>query len=409
MAHWDSLWIDVNVATMTGDAPYGAIRHGAVAARDGRIAWVGRRQDLPAEPEHCAARVHRLGNAWLTPGLIDCHTHLVFAGDRLAEFEARRTGASYEEIARLGGGIHSTVAATRAASEVDLLASARRRLAGLVGSGVTTVEIKSGYGLDLETERRILRTARRLGREGGIGVRTTYLGAHAVPAGFPGGADGYITHVCNDVLPALAAAGLVDAVDAFCESIAFSGPQVERVFRRARELGLPVKLHADQLSDGGGAALAARHGALSADHLEYASTAGIAALAGAGTVAVLLPGAFYTLGETRPPPVEEFRAQGVPMAIATDCNPGSSPVLSLLPMMNMACHLFHMTPEECLAGVTRSAALALGLHGDRGSIAPGMRADLAAWRISEPAELCYWIGHNPLMSLIAGGQAVAIN
>ncbi len=408
MAQWDSLWIDANVATMAlGPLPYGAIRDGAVAMHDGRIAWVGPRRDLPAEPDHCAARVHRLGGAWLTPGLIDCHTHLVFAGNRLAEFEARRRGASYEELARLGGGIHSTVAATRAASTEELLAGARSRLACLVRGGVTTIEIKSGYGLDVDTERRMLRAARELGHEAGITVRTTYLGAHAVPAGFAGHADDYVAFICNEALPVLAAEGLVDAVDAFCESIAFTSGQVERIFQRARELGLPVKLHADQLSDGGGAALAARYGALSADHLEYTSTAGVEALAGAGTVAVLLPGAFYALGETLRPPVDEMRRRGVPMAIATDCNPGSSPVLSLVLMMNMACHLFRMTPEECLAGVTRHAARALGLEADRGTIEPGKRADLAAWQVREPAELCYWIGHNPLLSVVVDGQAIA--
>jgi imidazolonepropionase len=408
MPQWDSLWIDANVATMArGPVPYGAIRDGAVAVHDGRIAWVGAHQDLPDAPERCAARVHRMGGAWLTPGLIDCHTHLVFAGDRLAEFEARRTGASYAEIARRGGGIHSTVAATRAASTDELLAGARSRLACLVKDGVTTLEIKSGYGLDVDTERRMLRAARELGREAGISVRTTYLGAHAVPTGFAGRADDYVTFICNEALPALAAEGLVDAVDAFCESIAFTGAQVERIFQCARELGLPVKLHADQLSDGGGAALAARYGALSADHLEYASTAGVEALAGAGTVAVLLPGAFYALGETCRPPVDEMRRRGVPMAIATDCNPGSSPVLSLVLMMNMACHLFRMTPEECLAGVTRHAARALGLEADRGTIEPGKRADLAAWQIREPAELCYWIGHNPLLAVFVDGQGIA--
>lgn len=409
MAQWDSLWIDVNVATMArGAAAYGAIRDGAVAVRDGRIAWVGPRQDLPAEAEACAGDVHRAGGAWLTPGLIDCHTHLVFAGNRIAEFEARRTGASYEELARLGGGIQSTVAATRAASAVELVTAAWPRLRYLVNGGVTTLEIKSGYGLDLDTEGRLLRAARELGRKAGISVRTTYLGAHAVPSGFGGRADDYIEFVCNEVLPTLAAEGLVDAVDAFCESIGFTVPQVERVFQRARQLGLPVKLHADQLSDGGGAALAARHGALSADHLEYTSPAGVEALARAGTVAVLLPGAFYSLGETQRPPVAELRRHGVPLAIATDCNPGSSPAVSLLLMMNMACNLFRLTPEECLAGVTRCAAQALGLERDRGTIEAGKRADLAVWQVSEPAELSYWIGHNPLLSVVADGKAIAI-
>ena len=285
----------------------------------------------------------------------------------------------------------------------------RARLQCLVSSGATTVEIKSGYGLDLETERRLLSIARQLGREAGIAVRTTFLGAHAVPPGFAGGADGYIAWICSSVLPALAAEGLVDAVDAFCEPIAFSATQVERVFACARDLGLPVKLHADQLSDAGGAALAARHRALSADHLEYSSPAGVAGLARAGTVAVLLPGAFYTLGETRRPPLEDLRAHGVPLALATDCNPGSSPVLSLPLVMNMAFHLFRMSPEECLAGVTRCAAEALGLGSDRGTLEPGKRADLAAWRIGEPAELCYWMGHDLLHSLVAGGHPISLS
>ncbi len=410
MAQWDSLWIDGHVATMArGAAPYGAIRNGAVAVEGGRIAWVGRQRDLPDEPERCSRVVHSLGGAWLTPGLIDCHTHLIYAGNRIAEFEARCNGASYEQIARQGGGILATVAATRAAGTEELLASARARLASLVSEGVTTLEIKSGYGLDLDTERRILGVARELGSQSGIDVRATYLGAHAVPNEFAGRADDYVALICDKVLPALAAEGLIDAVDAYCETIAFNAGQVERVFRRARELGLRVKLHADQFSDGGGAALAARFAALSADHLEYTGAAGVEALAAAGTVAVLLPGAFYTLGETRLPPVAELRRHGVPMAIATDCNPGSSPSLSLLLMMNMACRLFRLTPEECLAGVTRCAARALGLQGDRGTIEAGKRADLVAWDISEPAELSYWMGHNPLVGVVTDGQQIAIN
>jgi len=410
MAQWDSLWIDGHVATMTrGAAPYGAIRDGAVAIRGGHIAWVGRQSDLPDKPARCATAVHSLGGGWLTPGLIDCHTHLVFAGNRIAEFEARRNGASYEQIARQGGGILATVAATRAAGAAELLASARVRLASLLGEGVTTVEIKSGYGLDLDTERRMLATARELGRQSGAGVRTTYLGAHAVPAEFAGRPDDYVAFICDKALPALAGEGLIDAVDAYCEEIAFDTAQVERVFRRARELGLPVKLHADQLADCGGAALAARHAALSADHLEYAGAGGVQALAAAGTVAVLLPGAFYTLGEVQLPPVADLRRHGVPIAIATDCNPGTSPALSLLLMMNMACHLFRLTPEECLAGVTRCAAQALGLDSDRGTIEAGKRADLVAWDISEPAELSYWMGHNPVAGVVAGGQQIAIN
>lgn len=410
MAQWDSLWTEGHVATMTrGAAPYGAIRDGAVAVQSGKIAWVGRQCDLPDSPERCASAVHSLGGGWLTPGLIDCHTHLVFGGNRIAEFEARCSGTSYEEIAAKGGGILSTVAATRAAGPEELLASARTRLASLRSEGVTTVEIKSGYGLDLDTERRILATARELGRQCGVDIRTTYLGAHAVPAEFAGRPDDYVAFICDEALPALAAEGLIDAVDAYCETIAFTASQVERVFIRARGLGLQVKLHADQLSDGGGAALAARYAALSADHLEYTTAGGVEALAVAGTTAVLLPGAYYTLGESQLPPVADLRRHGVPMAIATDCNPGTSPSLSLLLMMNMACRLFRLTPEECLAGVTRCAAQALGLGHDRGTIDTGKRADLVAWQVSEPAELSYWMGHNPVASVVAGGQLIAIN
>jgi len=410
MTQWHSLWIDGHVATMArGAEPYGAIRNGAVAVQDGRIAWVGRQSDLPDRPERCALAVRSLGGAWMTPGLIDCHTHLVFAGNRVGEFEARRNGASYEQIAQQGGGILATVAATRAASPDELLGSGRSRLASLAREGVTTLEIKSGYGLDLDTERRLLATARELGRESGISIRTTYLGAHAVPKEFAGRRDDYVTFICDQALPALAAEGLIDAVDAYCEEIAFDSAQIERVFARARELDLPVKLHADQLSDTGGAALAARWAALSADHLEYTGAAGVEALAASGTAAVLLPGAYYTLGESQVPPVAELRRHGVPIAIATDCNPGTSPSLSLLLMMNMACHLFRLTPEECLAGVTRCAAVALGLAEDRGSIETGKRADLAVWNIGAPAELSYWMGHNPLAGSVASGQQIKIN
>jgi imidazolonepropionase len=388
---------------MTAGRPYGAIPEGAIGVRDGRIAWIGPQRDLPDRPDRCAAVVHSMGGGWMTPGLIDCHSHIVFAGDRVAELELRRSGASYEEIARRGGGILATVAATRATDEDALLARARPRVAALAAEGVTTLEIKSGYGLDLETERRMLRVARALGCGSGPDVRTSYLGAHALPPEFAGRADDYIGFMCDEVIPTLAGEGLVDAVDAYCEPIAFGAPQIERLFRRARELGLPVKLHADQLSDGGGAALAARCGAVSADHLEYTSTAGVQALAAAGTVAVLLPGAFYTLGETRLPPVAELRRHGVPIAIATDCNPGTSPSLSLLLMMNMACRFFGLTPEESLAGVTRAAARALGL-GDRGTLATGRRADLAVWDIGGPAELSYWLGRNPLRRIISNGS-----
>ena len=412
MAQWDSLWIDGHLATMVpGTAAYGAIRDGALAVQDGRIAWLGPRRELPGEPARCAATVHSLGGGWLTPGLIDCHTHLVFAGSRVHEFEARHGShgsQGYEDAARRGGGILATVAATRGASPATLMAGARTRLQALLAGGVTTVEVKSGYGLDLDTERRLLQVARALGRETGMGIRCTFLGAHALPAGYAGRPDDYISFLCDTVLPALAAEGLVDAVDAFHERIGFSTAQVERLFARARELGLPVKLHADQLSEGGGAQLAARCGALSADHLEYSSEAGAAALAAAGSVAVLLPGAFHTLGETRVPPIDAFRRHGVPMAIATDCNPGSSPALSLPLMMNFACLRFGLTPGECLAGVTRCAARALGL-GDRGTLAPGQRADLAAWDIGTPAELSYWLGYHPLRQAVIGGRPVTLH
>jgi imidazolonepropionase len=401
MPTWDSLWTNVNLATMTeGGTPYGAVENGALAIADGRIAWVGAAADLPHRD---AARVVDGEGGWLTPGLIDCHTHLVFGGDRSGEFEQRLQGVSYEAIARAGGGIARTVAATRQASHGELRAAAERRLAALMAEGVTTIEIKSGYGLDRDTEIKMLEVARRLGDEHPLDVRTTFLGAHAVPKGYANDRAGYLDLVCDRVLPEVATLGLADAVDAFCEGIAFAPDEVARVFEAARALGLPVKLHADQLSDLGGAALAARFGALSADHLEYASEAGIRAMAAAGTVAVLLPGAFYTLREQQPPPVELCRHHGVPMALATDCNPGSSPVTSLRAILNMACNLFGLTPEEALLGVTRHAARALGLD-DRGTLAVGKRADLALWRIHRPAELSYWFGFDPPAIILKDGQ-----
>jgi imidazolonepropionase len=405
MPIWDSLWTNAHLATMTGDrAPYGAIERGALAIKDGRIAWVGAEADLPHRD---AARTIDGCGGWLTPGLIDCHTHLVFAGDRSGEFEERLEGVSYEAIARAGGGIASTVRATRQASAAELVLSACRRLDALCAEGVTTAEIKSGYGLDLATEIRMLEVARALGRAPGrapgIDVVTSFLGAHALPPEHAGDRRGYLDLVCEQVLPEVAARRLADAVDAFCEDIAFTPAEVARVFETARRLGLPVKLHADQLSDLGGAELAARFDALSADHLECASEAGVRAMAASGTVAVLLPGAFYTLRETRKPPVEWLRRYGVPIALATDCNPGSSPVTSLLAMLNMACTLFGLTPEEALAGVTRNAALALGLD-DRGTLEVGRRADLALWRIHRPAELSYWLGWAPLEVVLKDGQ-----
>lgn len=405
---WDRLWINVHLATMQpGDAAYGAIGDGALATKGDRIAFVGARGDLPAAPEECAAQVVDCSGAWITPGLIDCHTHLVFGGERAHEFELRLEGASYEAIAQAGGGIRATVAATRAASEDALFASAKARLDKLASEGVTTVEIKSGYGLATADEMKMLRVARRLGNDGAVDVRTTFLGAHALPPESAGRQSDYVALVCDEMLPAVAAAGLADAVDAFCETIGFTAAETEQVFRAAQRHGLPVKLHADQLSDGGGAALAARYGALSADHLEHASRDGIAAMAKAGTVAVLLPGAFYFLRDTKPPPIAALRAAGVAMAVASDCNPGSSPALSLLLMLNMACTLFRLRPEEALAGVTRNAAAALGL-GDRGRLAVGLRADFALWDIGGPAELCYWMGGNPCRSVVVKGEERAL-
>ncbi|WP_198670145.1 imidazolonepropionase [Dyella sp. C9] len=401
---WDHLLLDATLATFAGDQPYGLIRDGALALHEGRIAWVGPRDRLPGEPTTLATRVDYLGGALVTPGLVDCHTHLVFGGNRAHEFDLRLNGASYEEIARAGGGIVSTVKATREASEDELFAQALPRAHALLADGVTTLEIKSGYGLDTDTERRMLRVARRLGKALGITVRTTFLGLHALPPEYRDDRDAYVAQVCDEMLPALASEGLVDAVDAFCEGIGFAPDETRRVFDRATQLGLPVKLHAEQLSDLDGAALVARYRGLSADHLEYLSDSGIRAMAEAGTVAVLLPGAFYALRETRLPPIAGLRAQGVPMAIATDCNPGTSPLLSLRLAAGMACTLFRLTPEEALRGVTVNAARALGLD-DRGTLAAGQRADIAVWNLREPAELCYWIGGSHLLrEVFIGGE-----
>jgi imidazolonepropionase len=399
---WDILWLDGHLATLVpGLGAYGAVRDGALAVQDGRIAWVGPRGELPGPAETLAREVRSAGGGWITPGLIDCHTHLVFGGDRSDEFERRLRGATYAEIAREGGGILSTVRATRAAGEDGLVASARRRLRRLLRDGVTTVEIKSGYGLDLDSELAMLRAARRLGREEPVEVVATLLAAHAVPPEYANRRGAYVEHVVQDILPAAARAGLMDAVDAFLEGIAFDAAEVGRVFEAAAALGLPVRLHADQLEDGGGAALAARHGALSADHLEHTSEAGVEAMAAARTVAVLLPGAWYTLREARKPPVEAFRRHGVPMALATDANPGSSPILSLLLVLNMGCTLFGLTPEEALAGVTRHAARALGVEHDRGTLETGKRADLALWDVPSPAALAYWIGADAFLREVA--------
>ena len=393
---FDQVWLNCHVATMR-DATLGIVENAAVAVNDGRIAWVGPLAALP----QAAAREHDCGGAWLLPGLIDCHTHLVFAGDRAAEFEQRLGGASYEAIARAGGGILSTVRATRAADDAALLAAALPRLDGLLAEGVTTVEIKSGYGLDLDNELKQLRVARALGEARRVAVRTTLLAAHATPAEYAGRRTEYARHVANDIVPA--AVGLADAVDAFADSIGFTNEETAWVFEAARAAGLPVKLHADQLTDQGGAAFAAAHAALSADHLERANEAGIAAMAAAGTVAVLLPGAAFTLRETAHPDVAAMRRHGTRMALSTDMNPGSSPARSLLLMLNLGSTLFRMTVPEALLGVTRHAAAALGLA-DRGMIAPGLRADFALFAINRPADLCYWMGGNPCIGRVFAGE-----
>lgn len=399
---WDGLIVGAALATLDADAGYGAIEDGALGWRDGQLIHVGPRAALPGVPAALARQVIDVDGGWLTPGLVDCHTHLVFAGDRSGEFEQRLQGASYEQIARAGGGIVSTVRATRDADEAQLLAQSLPRAQALLADGATTIEIKSGYGLDYDNERKMLRVARRIGEQLGIGVRTTFLGAHALPPEFAGNADGYIDQVC-EWLPQLHGEGLVDAVDAFCERIGFDAAQTRRVFEAARALGLPVKLHADQLSDGHGAALVAEFDGLSADHVEHTSLDGVRAMAGHGTVAVLLPGAFHVLRETQRPPLDEFRAQHVPMAVATDCNPGTSPLQSLRLAMSLACTHFKLTPEEALRGATVHAARALGLH-DRGVLRVGARADFVHWTIARPAELCYWLGGALAQSVYAGGQ-----
>jgi len=397
----DRLWTDGHIATMQpGAVPYGEIAGGAVAAADGRIAWVGATADLPGDIE--ARERIALDGRLVTPGLVDCHTHLVYAGDRAGEFEMRLEGASYAEIAQAGGGIVATVAATRAADEDALVAGALRRLDALIAEGVTTVEVKSGYGLTPDDELRMLRAARRLGDEREVTVSTTLLAAHAVPSEYRDDPDGYVDLVCGEIIPA--AVGLADAVDGFCEGIGFSVVQMRRVFEAARAHGLPVKLHAEQLSGLHGASLAAEFGALSADHLEYADESDAEAMARAGTVAVLLPGAFYFLGETQAPPVDLFRAHGVPLAVATDCNPGSSPLTSLLLAMNMAATLFRLTPQEALAGATREAARALGMSDEIGTIDVGKSCDLAVWDVARPAELTYRIGFNPLHARVRRGR-----
>jgi imidazolonepropionase len=400
---FDTIWHNARLATVREDLPdLGVIERGVIAAKDGRIAFAGSHSDFPAGAD-AKERIDCEGR-WITPGLVDCHTHLVFGGNRAHEFELRLKGASYEEIARAGGGIVSTVAATRAASEAELLTGALPRLDAMIGEGVTTIEIKSGYGLNTQTEMRQLSAARALGRVRPVSVRTSFLGAHALPTEADGDKDRYIDLVCREMLPAVVEAGLADAVDAFMENIAFSAEQTARVFRAAKVLGLPVKLHADQLSNLGGAALAAEFSALSADHLEHTDEAGVAAMARASTVAVLLPGAFYFIRETTKPPVELFRRHGVNMTLATDCNPGSSPLTSLLLAMNMGATLFRMTVAECLAGVTREGARALGLLDETGTLEAGKACDLAIWDIERPAELIYRIGFNPLHRRVWRGR-----
>lgn len=390
------LFTNVHLATM--EDGYGELSDAALAVTDGRIAWIGARADAPA-----ARRVHDCGGAWMTPGLVDCHTHVVHAGNRSDEWEARLNGATYEDIARRGGGIMSTVRATREASIDALVEASLPRVRALLAEGVTTLEIKSGYGLELGAEERMLRAARRIGELLPVRVATTFLGAHALPPEFAGRQDDYVLDVCEVMLPALAGLGLVDAVDAFCERIGFTAAQTGRVFDAARKLDLPLKLHAEQLSDQGGAELVARYGGLSADHLEHLSPQGIEAMARAGTVAVLLPGAYYFLRETVMPPIAALRAAGVPMAVATDCNPGTSPMTSLLLAMNMACTLWRLTPQEALLGATAYGARALGLQADIGTLTVGKRADLALWKIARPADLAYAIGANPCQAVVNGG------
>ncbi len=400
LAHYDSIWLGADVVTLRGGR-YGIIEDGAVAVRGDQLAWVGPRSELP--PSHGAV-VHDFGGGIVTPGLIDCHTHLVFGGDRSREFEQRLNGVSYADIAAAGGGILSTVNATRAAGEDELLALAEARLAMLLADGVTCIEIKSGYGLTLESEIKMLRVARRIAQTHPVQVKTTLMAAHAVPPEYAGRADDYVALICEHWIPEVAALGLADAVDGFCEHLAFSPQQIARVFDAARAAGLPVKLHAEQLSSLGGSALAANYGALSADHLEYATAEDAQAMAQSGTVAVLLPGACYLLRETQLPPVALFRRHGVPMALASDSNPGTSPACSLRLMLNMGCTLFRLTPEEALAGVTLHAARALGLEAELGTLEAGKMADFVHWPVAHPAELAYWLGGQIASTVVYRGQ-----
>ena len=396
---FQTIYNNANIATMSSnDPPYGLIQEGTLVISDGLIKWVGPRKNLPNKFRNLPKK--DLHGRLITPALIDCHTHLVYAGSRATEFELRLNGASYEEISRRGGGILSTVKSTRDTSEEELFSESLPRFDAIISEGVGTVEIKSGYGLDLQNEIKMLRVARKLGKERNIRVKTSFLGAHAIPPEFSGKADAYIDYICEQVLPAVHNENLADSVDGFCENIAFSTKQVARVFEKASMYGLPLKIHAEQLSNQGAAILAANYGALSADHLEYLDLKGVRAMSKSGTVAVLLPGAYYTLCETNLPPVRDLIESGVPVAIATDCNPGSSPLTSILLCMNMACTLFGMKPEEALSGVTRSAAKALGILGEVGTIESGKKAELALWNVNKPAELIYRMGYNPLKEMI---------
>jgi imidazolonepropionase len=402
--NWDQVWIGANIATMSGAGPYGSIQDAALAVKGERIAWLGAAEDGRRLAAAQGASIHDVRGQWITPGLIDCHTHLVYGGNRVAEFEQRLCGASYEEIARAGGGIQSTMRETRAATKESLYQSALARLECLMAEGVTTIEIKSGYGLELATERRSLEVARQLGETLPISVKKTFLGLHSLPPEFAAQRQRFVDEVSGPWLAALAAAGLVDAVDSFCEEIAFSVAETEQFLQAAKKLGLGAHVHAGQLSDMGAAEIAAKWCALSADHLEFVSADGARAMAAAGTVAVLLPTAYFTLRQTTPPPIEMFRNAGVPLAVATDSNPGTSPCTSILLALSMACTLFGLTPEEALAGVTRQAARALGVLDEVGTIEVGKRADLAFWRIGRPAELCYGLGANPLAAVVFRGR-----
>ncbi|MEO8401476.1 MAG: imidazolonepropionase [Gammaproteobacteria bacterium] len=405
---WDALWINSLIATMqTNGEAYGLIPEGGLAVKDGKIAWIGVMRELPGRPEELADQVFSANRHCITPGLIDCHTHLVYAGNRSHEFEMRLQGATYEEIARQGGGIRSTVKATRDASEEELFLQSIKRARTMLAGGVTTLEIKSGYGLDLETELKILRVAKRIEDALAITVIKTFLGAHTVPLEYQGRADQYIDFVCGEVLPRVAEQQLAEVVDVFCETIGFTYAQTEKVFKTAQQYGLAIKCHAEQLSDSGGAVLASNYQALSVDHLEFLSLQGVQALAKTGTVAVLLPGAFYFLREKQMPPIELLRQHNVPIAIATDCNPGTSPVTSLLLILNMACTLFKLTPEEALAGVTRHAAQALGLQESLGTLSVGKAADFVVWDVQHPAELAYYVGMNSCLQIVKRGEVVA--